>query len=162
MKYLSLARDELLSSKILKITREDIEGFHKELYQTIIDVRRAGGLSREYFSKYLKKILVDAELLIRIRLLKAAAGLDIEKGSFDEIVLENINNVVVFLAKYIAGLLLTTPDGKVLMRVKEEVSFRKARYRPGDIVALDLDKAVLYVLSGIAVPVESVFAGITS
>lgn len=162
VKYLALARDELFSPKIIKIARDDIASYHKELYQVITDIRKNKGFSREYFAKYLSRILGDAELLIRIRLLKAVTGIEAEKGSFDEGLIENINNVVSFLAKYLAGLLLTTPDGKVLLRVKEEIIIKKARYRPGDIVAMDLDKAVLYILSGMASPIESLIASIIS
>lgn len=155
---LSRIRDELFAEKITKISRTEINDFYKHLHQVVVDVRRAGVLAQEYFFKYLKRIVNDAEVLMKLRFIKAILGFSIEKDSFDENILKNIRKAIEFMSMYMSGLILTTPDGKVVVKILRDTFIKRTRYRSGDIAVLNLEEAFACIFMGGGEPVKSVIS----
>ena len=154
-RYLSLSYDELRSRKLLKMGNDLFSEFYRELHTIVPEVRRRKGLAREYFFKYLRKVMDDAEMLTRLRVSKAALGAELDKGSIDYTVLEGIVKITTLLRDYLSGRLLLTPDLNIVVKAEEDLIYKGRLWRRGDIGSMDLAAAAFYYALGMIRPIQS-------
>ncbi len=156
-RYLSLVRDEVKTGKITRLGRNIVEEYLRNIYSTLFELKAGGVLSEELFHKYIVKMAGDADLLVRLRIMKAVLGADTGEDSIDTNVLEGIKRIVVFLRDYIAGNLLLIPDMSVVVRARETLVYRGRIWREGDIGAMDLATASFYYAQELVEPMGPVY-----
>ncbi len=155
-KYLSLSRNELKTLDLQSIDYDTINSIYKYLYQTIIDVRKAGGYAEELFKEYMEKIRSDAETLVRLRLAKKALGAKTPSNSFDKQVVEGIDRVIEFITNYLVANYLVTPDMNIVVKALKDFIYNNRVWRTGDIGSMDLATAVFFYALGLVSPVKSI------
>jgi len=139
-----------------------VNEYFRELHNYILESRKAGKYAEMYLAKYISKILNDAKLLVKLRLVKSITGFDIEKNSIDEEILKSIKEAVENISKYLAGIYLVTPDGRIVVRIEKDTIINGIRYKKGDLTVIDLKSLVFYSALNIVKPIESLIAGIFS
>ncbi len=154
-RYLGLGYEEIRSRKIARLDKDLVNEFYKELYTVIPEIRSREGFAREYFFKYLEKIIGDAEILVRLRISKAVLGAEPDRDSIDYEVLKGIDRIACLLRDYLSGRLLLTPDHGIVVRAKKDLVYRGRLWRRGDIGSMDLVTAAFYYALDMVKPVQS-------
>ena len=142
-------------SNIIFLDKNIVNNYYKELDNTLMDIYKGGENALKYFSKYLKKISSDAELLVRIRVFKTAVGSLVNSNSFDTTILNGINSIIEAMAGFLSGRLLSSINGEIVVKVEKEIMYKGRKFVPGDTILMELKQTIYFYAMGWVKPVSS-------
>jgi len=154
--YLKTIRQELESRNLVELHPLKV-GEYKAFLRSVVKQLIEGGQGAEkYLSRVLDNVFRDVDLLVRLRVVKAALGASTTGESVDSELLRCVEKIIEFSVKYLAGVLVEH-ESSIAVKFLKNCSVNGRKYRRGDVTFLSLSKALILFLQGCVDPIPEVF-----
>ncbi|NPA98841.1 MAG: hypothetical protein GXO43_05620 [Crenarchaeota archaeon] len=148
--FLKLVREELTTGKLLPLPDAKINDFQDFIKNAIVMLHSTPLETRKFFIEAYKKAIGDADNLLRIRIAKACLGAKYERETFDLLMLASVEKIIEFYKGVMTGMYIMPSREAVVVKFRVSLRINDRSYRPGDIVSIDLGKALgLYILGAV-------------
>jgi len=154
--YLKTIRQELESRNLVELHPLKVSEYKNFLRNTVKQLIEGGQGAEKYLSRVLDNVFRDADLLVRLRIVKAALGAGITGESVDSELLKYVEKIVDLSVKYLAGVLVER-EGNIAVKFLKNCSVDGRKYRRGDVTFLSLSRALILFLQGCIDPVPEAF-----
>lgn len=134
--FLKLVRQELASSSLINIHSIKINEYKAYMRNNLRELINLDEKSLNYFNKMLKNVFKDLDLLIRLRIVKAALGSEICEEGLDIPFLKMIEKIVEYIRVLYSGFVIEN-ENNIAVRFKKNCYVDNRMYRKGDLVFLN-------------------------
>ncbi len=156
--FLKLVREELTTGKLLPLPDAKINDFLDFIKNAIVMLHSTPVESRKFFIEAYKKAIGDADNLLRIRIAKVCLGAKYESETFDSHMLASVEKIIEFYRGVMTGMYVMPSRDTVVVKFRISLGINGRSYRPGDIVSIDLGKALgLYILDAVEPVKQPIF-----
>lgn len=157
--FLKILRDEVNTKPLIDIQRVKVNEYRSYLFNMFYQLSTQSIEAQKYFNQIVKNILRDAELLIRVRLVKNILSSSKPSDSIDTDFYSILDKVVYFMKIFVSSF-YTGYDNSLYVVFKKKCIINGRVFEKGDIVKLDpLNSFKLYLSDCIELITKPYIAG---